>query len=56
MKTEAIGEASLKALRKGLRQREAAVVNAYEISESWEEFRVLSFKKETSDWLDFVQR
>lgn len=42
------------ALRKGLRQRADAIVNIYEMSERLTGFRVLTFGKETEEWLDFV--
>lgn len=42
------------AVRKGMRQEKAAIVNIYELSEHWDEFRVLSFEKENEKWLDFV--
>lgn len=42
------------ALRKSLRQRAAAIVNIYEMSENLTKYKVLSFEKETSKWLDFV--
>ncbi len=42
------------ALRKGLRQRSAAIVNIYEMSEQLKEYSVLSFERETEKWLDFV--
>lgn len=42
------------AVRKGMRQEKKAIVNVYELSEKWDEFRVLSFEKENEKWLDFV--
>ena len=42
------------AVRKGMRQEKAAIVNVYELSEKWDGFRVLSFEKENDKWLDFV--
>ena len=42
------------AVRKGMRQEKAAIVNVYELSEQWDKFRVLSFEKENEIWLDFV--
>ena len=42
------------AIRKGMRQEKAAIVNVYELSEEWDDFRVLSFEKENEKWLDFV--
>ena len=34
------------AVRKGMRQEKAAIVNVYELSEEWDNFKVLSFEKE----------
>ena len=34
------------AVRKGMRQEKAAIVNVYELSEEWDDFNVLSFEKE----------
>ena len=42
------------AVRKGMRQEKPAIVNVYELSEEWEDFKVLSFEKENEKWLDFV--
>ena len=42
------------AIRKGMRQEKAAIVNVYELSDKWENVRVLSFEKENEKWLDFV--
>ena len=42
------------AVRKGMRQEKAAVINVYELSEDWKDFKVLSFEKENGKWLDFV--
>lgn len=42
------------AVRKGMRQEKTAVVNIYEMSDDWSNFRVLSFEKENEKWLDFV--
>ena len=42
------------AVRKGMRQEKAAIVNVYELSEAWDYFKVLSFEKENEKWLDFV--
>lgn len=42
------------AVRKGMRQEKAAIVNVYELSEEWDDFKVLSFGKENEKWLDFV--
>ena len=42
------------AVRKGMRQEKAAIVNVYELSEAWDDFKVLSFEKENEKWLDFV--
>ena len=35
------------AVRKGMRQEKAAIVNVYELSEEWDDFKVLSFEKES---------
>jgi hypothetical protein len=42
------------AIRKGMRQEKPAIVNIYEMSEDWNNLRVLSFEKENEKWLDFV--
>ena len=42
------------AVRKGMRQEKNGIVNVYDLSEDWSEFRVLSFEKENDKWLDFV--
>lgn len=42
------------AVRKGMRQEKPAIVNVYELSEEWDDYKVLSFKKENEKWLDFV--
>ena len=42
------------ALRRGLRQEKAAIVNVYELEENLKDFKVLSFEKENEQWLDFV--
>ena len=42
------------AVRKGMRQEKNAIVNVYELSEEWDNFKVLSFEKENEKWLDFV--
>lgn len=42
------------AVRKGMRQEKNAIVNVYELSEVWDDFKVLSFEKENEKWLDFV--
>ena len=42
------------AVRKGMRQEKPAIVNVYELSEKWNDFKVLSFEKENEKWLDFV--
>lgn len=42
------------AVRKSMRQRKTAVVNVYEMKDSLENYRVLSFEKENEKWLDFV--
>lgn len=34
------------AIRKGMRQEKAPIVNVYELNEQWEKYRVLSFEKE----------
>ena len=42
------------AIRKSMRQGKNAIVNAYEMQENWEKYRVLSFEKENEKWLEFV--
>ena len=42
------------AVRKGMRQEKVAIVNVYELSEEWDDFKALSFEKENEKWLDFV--
>ena len=42
------------AVRKGMRQEKPAIVNVYELSEKWNDFKVLSFEKENEKCLDFV--
>lgn len=42
------------AIRKGMRQEKTAIVNVYEMDESWNNFQVLSFERENEQWLDFV--
>lgn len=42
------------AVRKGMRQGKTAIVNVYEMEDSWEKYRVLSFEKENEKWLEFV--
>ncbi len=42
------------AVRKGMRLEKNGIVNVYDLSEDWSEFRVLSFEKENDKWLDFV--
>ena len=42
------------AVRKGMRQEMVAIVNVYELSEEWNDFKVLSFEKENEKWLEFV--
>ena len=37
-----------------MRQEKTAIVNIYELSEKWDDYRVLSFEKENEKWLDFV--
>ena len=37
-----------------MRQEKNGIVNVYDLSEDWSEFRVLSFEKENDKWLDFV--
>ena len=39
------------AVRKGMRQEKAAIVNVYELSEEWDDFKVLSFEKENEKYL-----
>ena len=33
------------AVRKGMRQEKPAIVNVYELSEKWDDFKVLSFER-----------
>lgn len=42
------------ALRKSLRKKASAIVNVYEMAEKFTQFKVLSFEKETEQWMDFV--
>lgn len=42
------------AVRKSMRQREAAIVNVYDLEENWNNYRILSFEQENEKWLDFV--
>jgi hypothetical protein len=42
------------AVRKSMRQREAAIVNVYDLEEKWNNYRILSFEQENEKWLDFV--
>jgi hypothetical protein len=42
------------AVRKGMRQGKAGIVNVYEIEDDLNKYRVLSFEKENEKWLDFV--
>ena len=42
------------AVRKGMRQEKTAIVNVCELSEEWNDLKVLSFEKENEKWLDFV--
>ena len=37
-----------------MRQKKTPIVNVYEMSEEWQDFKVLSFEKENEEWLDFV--
>ena len=37
-----------------MRQEKAAIVNVYELSEEWDDFKILSFEKENEKWLDCV--
>ncbi len=37
-----------------MRQGKQAIVNVYEFSEELDDFKVLSFKDENENWLDFV--
>ena len=39
---------------KGHETGKVAIVNIYELSEEWDDFKVLSFEKENEKWLDFV--
>jgi hypothetical protein len=42
------------AVRKSMRQGEAAIVNVYDLEENWNNYRILSFEQENEKWLDFV--
>lgn len=42
------------ALRKATRQAKTAIVNIYDLKESMEGYKVLSFESENEKWLDFV--
>ena len=42
------------AIRKAMRQEKTAIVNVYEIPDSLEQYRVLSFEEENEKWLEFV--
>lgn len=42
------------AIRKGMRQRKTAIVNAYQMEDCWKGYRVLSFEKGNEKWLEFV--
>ena len=42
------------AIRKGMRQEKTPFVNEYELKESWDGYRVLSFEREDEKWLEFV--
>ncbi|MCI8991747.1 MAG: DUF3990 domain-containing protein [Eubacterium sp.] len=42
------------ALRKSFRQKTPAIVNVYEMSDNLSNYKILSFEKETPEWLDFV--
>ena len=42
------------AIRKGMRQEKTAIVNVYEMTETLNDFQVLSFEKGNEQWLDFV--
>ena len=42
------------AIRRGMRQEKSAIMNVYELSEEWDNLRVLSFENENEKWLDFV--
>lgn len=37
-----------------MRQKATAIVNVYEMSENLANYKILSFKEETEQWLDFV--
>ncbi len=47
-------QAKKQAARKGMRQKKTPIVNVYEMSEEWQDFKVLSFEKKNEEWLDFV--
>ena len=43
------------AIRKAMRQgNQSAIINVYDLKDNWDDFRVLSFKKENEQWIDFV--
>lgn len=42
------------ALRKALRKQKSAIVNVYELSADLGKYKVLKFKQENEEWLDFV--
>ena len=42
------------AVRKGMRQEKKAIVNIYELSEKWDDYRVLSLKRKMRNGLIFV--
>ena len=42
------------AMRKGMRQEKLGIVNVYELKDSWDGCRVLSFENENEKWLEFV--
>ena len=44
------------AVRKGMRQEKAAIVNVYELSEEWDDFNVLSFEKENENMTEMPEQ
>ena len=44
------------AVRKGMRQEKAAIVNVYELSEEWDDFKVLSFEKENENMTEMPEQ
>ena len=42
------------AVRKAMRQEKTAIVNVYELEDTWDNYKVLSFEEENDKWLEFV--